>query len=62
VTFEVPSNDAGPWESPTVIYIDSIIISALSLGNTFDLSIAGFTQSSTQSVPGSTLTSSSALP
>jgi hypothetical protein len=62
VTIEVQSNDSGPWRNPTVIYIDYIAISTLTLGNTFDSSIGGFLQSSAQAVSGSTLAWSSALP
>jgi hypothetical protein len=62
LTIEVQSKDLGTWKNPTVIYIDSIVISTLTLGSTFDSSLGGFSQSSTQAVPGSTLTWSSVLP
>lgn len=62
VTIEVQSRDSGPWKNPTVIYIDYVAISTLTVGNTFDSSIGDFMQSSTQAIPGSTLTWASALP
>jgi hypothetical protein len=56
VTIEIQAGPTGPWESPTVVYIDSVRTTNLTLDDTFDTSIGNMVSSNLLVVAGSTLT------
>lgn len=61
VTFDVVT-EAGPWTDPTVIYIDRIWSSNLTVNDTFDTSLGQMVPSSFETIPGATLTWLDAMP
>jgi hypothetical protein len=62
VTFEIRSDDAGPWANPTLLYVDAIWSSNGAINDTFDSTFGGIIPSSYEKVEGSTYTWTAALP
>jgi hypothetical protein len=52
----------GPWTNPTLVYVDGIRTSNLTVNDTFDSSFGNFVKSSLLVVPGSTITWSASVP
>ena len=63
VNVEVASGTgAGPWTNPTIVYIDGIRASNLTVSDTFDSSVGNFVKSSLFAVPGSAISWSQSVP
>lgn len=62
VTFDIVTESAGPWTDPTVIYIDRIWSSELTVNDTFDATLGQMVSSSFETIPGATLTWTDMMP